>query len=690
MAQVPAERAAHAGLPVGIVRPGRLALSVLAIGVAIAAVAAHTNHSMEQVVRGQLSTALHAPHDAAITGLTLWCDAAARGADAAARDPAVVPLFEACLRERRCDATAIDAELSPYARAAGFSNYRLVTAAGEVRAAGPLRALTPLSSELRRRIAPLRAGHARVLPLFLDAGVPALLVAAVLTDAPLARLGTLLFELPIDGISRVLRSARAGESFETYAIDSAGRMVSDSRFKPQLVAAGLLPEGAPNTVMRVDVRDPGGDLTDGFHAETARADQPLTRMAASAVAGQRGIDLDGYRDYRGVPVVGVWRWLPQLGIAVATEIDVHEGFRPLHALQRLFAILLGALALVALALLAAMLLAAQLRARARTAETLAARYGQYRVVRKIGEGGMGVVYLATHELLRRPAAIKLLRANIVTPRATTLFEREVRITSTLTHPNTVAIYDYGRAEDGTLYYAMEYLEGLDLQRLVARFGPLPPARVLCFLRQLCGSLAEAHAAGVVHRDIKPANLFVCTRGGMADTLKVLDFGVVHVARGERMRLSQDKDLVGTPQYMAPELFESKNQASVQSDLYAVGAAAYYLLTGSPPFDGATSHALCLAHLTQQPEPLSKRLGTPLDPVLEQAILSCLAKQRHVRPTSAAGLRSLLERSALATSWTQADAEAWWSTRRPELESLSPADEDDPASQLREIRTASIV
>jgi serine/threonine protein kinase len=172
--------------------------------------------------------------------------------------------------------------------------------------------------------------------------------------------------------------------------------------------------------------------------------------------------------------------------------------------------------------------------------------------------------------------------------------------------------------------------------------------------------------------------------------RVLDFGVVHVARGERMRLSQDKALVGTPQYMAPELFESKNQASVQTDLYAVGAAAYYLLTGSPPFDGTTTETQCLAHLTQQPEPPSKRLGSPLDPVLEQAVLSCLAKQRHARPSTAAGLRALLERSPLAAAWTQADAEAWWSTRRSELESLSCVDQADPASQLREIRTASFV
>jgi serine/threonine protein kinase len=277
--------------------------------------------------------------------------------------------------------------------------------------------------------------------------------------------------------------------------------------------------------------------------------------------------------------------------------------------------------------------------------------------RKLGEGGMGVVYLARHALLRRKAAIKLLRPDRLSAEARARFEQEAQITSTLTHPNTVEVYDFGRTESGAFYYVMEYLVGIDLQRLAQTFGPLPQARVIHFLRQLCGSLAEAHAAGIVHRDIKPANLFACTRGGQLDTLKVLDFGIVQVERAEPIR--EGEALAGTPEYMAPELFESAAEASAQSDLYAVGVVAYFLLTGAPPFSGSATRELCMAHLTQVPEPIELP-GEPLDPTLGSAIRACLAKQPSARPASAASLAHLLERSAIAGAWTQAEAQTWWS------------------------------
>jgi eukaryotic-like serine/threonine-protein kinase len=243
----------------------------------------------------------------------------------------------------------------------------------------------------------------------------------------------------------------------------------------------------------------------------------------------------------------------------------------------------------------------------------------------------------------------------------------VQITSTLTHPNTIAVYDYGRAEDGSLYYVMEYLEGLDLQALVTRFGPLPCERVIHMLRQLCGSLGEAHARGLVHRDIKPANLLVCARGGVADTLKVLDFGVAHVMRAARIRVGNEKVLIGTPEYMAPEVLESTGQASPQTDLYAVGAVGYFLLTGRPPFEAETTQELCLAHLTATPQTPSRVLGQAVDPVLERAVMLCLSKRRQARPTSAEALGAMLSRSELALSWSGANAESWWASHAAEVE-----------------------
>jgi len=190
--------------------------------------------------------------------------------------------------------------------------------------------------------------------------------------------------------------------------------------------------------------------------------------------------------------------------------------------------------------------------------------------------------------------------------------------------------------------------------------------VICILRQLCGSLSEAHAAGLVHRDIKPGNLLVCRRGGIADTLKVLDFGVVHVMRGTPFRSANDKLLVGTPEYMAPELFESTSQTSPQVDLYAIGAVGYFLLTGTPPFLDESTRDLCMAHLTRVPDAPSERLGSAVDPALEAALMACLAKRREARPTTAAALGSLLGRSSLANAWTAAHADAWWRARSTEI------------------------
>ena len=216
---------------------------------------------------------------------------------------------------------------------------------------------------------------------------------------------------------------------------------------------------------------------------------------------------------------------------------------------------------------------------------------------------------------------------------------------------------------------MEYIEGLDLQNLVLRFGPMPGARVLYFLRQLCGSLAEAHAAQLVHRDIKPANLLACRVGGMADTLKVVDFGVAKSLTGDQLGLTADRLILGTPEYMAPELFESSDRASPQSDIYSVGAVSYFLLTGHPVFDAGSLHELCMAQLTREPEPPSARLGASVDAVLESTIMACLAKRREQRPASARALQALLDRSPLAFGWKPSDAEAWWHAHGSELEEV---------------------
>jgi serine/threonine protein kinase len=282
--------------------------------------------------------------------------------------------------------------------------------------------------------------------------------------------------------------------------------------------------------------------------------------------------------------------------------------------------------------------------------------GSYRLDRKIGEGGMGIVYRASHTLLQRAAAIKVLPAERAGERDRRRFEREVQLTSQLTHPNTISIYDFGRTPNGLFYYAMEYVDGCDLQTLVEREGPQPPARVARILAQVAGALSEAHRSGLIHRDIKPANIMLCERGGVADVVKVLDFGLIkRIDSGRGADTEADHDrLVGTPLYMSPEALLEPSSVDARSDLYAVGALGYFLLTGEPPFAGRTVLEVCAHHLRTIPVSPSLRLGAAVPPELEALILACLAKSPDARPDSAAVLeRALLE---LAASWTQARAE----------------------------------
>lgn len=289
----------------------------------------------------------------------------------------------------------------------------------------------------------------------------------------------------------------------------------------------------------------------------------------------------------------------------------------------------------------------------------ARKLGQYLLGAKIGEGGMGVVYRATHGMLRRETALKLLPPDRVDAQSVRRFEREVVATARLRHPNTVAIFDYGRTPEGVFYYAMEYLDGLTIDELVEREGPLPPGRVTWLLSQVCASLDEAHHFGLVHRDIKPANIMVIGHTAAYDHVKVLDFGLVKsLANVRDTSLSQADELTGTPLYMAPELISKPDGAEPASDLYAVAAVGYYMLTGKHVFERKTVIEVCADHLHTSPIPVQERLGRPVPAALEAIIMQGLAKQPGERPASAAAMRDALARCDVAP-WTQEDAQAWW-------------------------------
>ncbi len=305
----------------------------------------------------------------------------------------------------------------------------------------------------------------------------------------------------------------------------------------------------------------------------------------------------------------------------------------------------------------------------------AIQVGQYTLEHKIGEGGIGTVYRGHHVLLRRPTAIKLLRPDRVGAETLARFEREVQHTSGLTHPNTVAVFDFGRSRDGVFYYAMEYLDGLDLEQIVRRHGPLCAGRVIDILAQVCGALQEAHERGIVHRDIKPANVILCEHGGVADVAKVVDFGLVKELTHDAIETSEN--VVGTPAYVAPELVTNPRAVSPAVDLYALGAVGYFLLSGRRVFEGHNAIDICLKHVTTEPEPLS-RVAVGVPAALEAAILRCLRKRPEERFASAAELAREL-RAIAATGWTEDEAEAWWSLHRS---SLAPAvDSSTPTATI---------
>jgi eukaryotic-like serine/threonine-protein kinase len=289
------------------------------------------------------------------------------------------------------------------------------------------------------------------------------------------------------------------------------------------------------------------------------------------------------------------------------------------------------------------------------------RLGPYTLEQKIGQGGMGAVYRARHDRLPRSVAVKLLRTRVAGDESLELFEREVQQTSRLTHPSTVQIFDFGVAQNGVYYYAMEYIEGLTLDELVQRFGPLPPGRVIYILAQVAHALAEAHEVGLVHRDIKPANILLCDRGGVVDFPKLVDFGLVAdlqapIDPGD----SRPRMILGTPMYMAPEALMESHRVDARTDLYALGAVAYYMLTRHDVFDDPRDmDRLIGMQLQVEPIKPSRRLRRKLPRDMERLVMQCLAKSPQDRPQSALLLRAALLDCLDARSWTMRDAEHWW-------------------------------
>jgi serine/threonine-protein kinase len=309
--------------------------------------------------------------------------------------------------------------------------------------------------------------------------------------------------------------------------------------------------------------------------------------------------------------------------------------------------------------------------------------GSYRLVERLGEGGMGEVWRGKHRLLARPAAVKLIRPEVLGAvdgehRRVTLkrFEREAQATAALCSPHTVDLYDFGVSDDGAFYAVIELLDGFDLDTLVRKFGPLPAERVVHLLRQVCDSLAEAHETGLIHRDIKPANIFVCRFGRATDWIKVLDFGMVKLPDdGGDAMLTGENVAGGTPAFMAPEQALS-GIVDGRSDLYSLGCVAYWLLTGEPVFSGHTPIDTIVQHVKSAPAPPSGLSEIPVPPALDSIILSCLAKSPGDRPQTADALARLLESVPLDREWGSERSRAWWDLHLPPEAAKSVRGEHD--------------
>jgi tRNA A-37 threonylcarbamoyl transferase component Bud32 len=467
-------------------------------------------------------------------------------------------------------------------------------------------------------------------------------------------------------LETIFSAARPGRTTEAYAIGDDGLMLSSSRFAEQLVGAGVL--SAANIgggAMQIQVRDPGGDLSEGYVPGLEPGARPLTQAAALAIAARdkkHEVDLYGeiptpYRSYRGSEVIGVWRWLPAYDMGVIAEISETEAFATLRYLTISFSVIGG---MVVLMMVAAFMSAFQLTQLNKQLGRHQ-RVGAYRLERRISEGGMATIFLARHALLKRPTAMKILKKHVATDEFVHRFEREVQLASQLLHPNTVEIYDFGRTREGEPYYVMEYLDGVTLAELVAHSGRVPPGRAIHILRQVAAALREAHLRGLVHRDVKPENVMLCRRGE-DDVVKLLDFGLVkNIERAETRDITKQLKIIGTPRYMAPERLIDPADADARSDLYALGAVGYFLLTGKPVFDADDSLAISnqVLHVTAPRVSAS----VPVPEALDALIAACLEKDRARRPQSAESVVDALGRLASALPWSQVDAAAWWAAFR---------------------------
>ncbi len=653
-----------------------LALAAVASTLVLGAIGWWTHLEVEQSMRATRGAALASVLDSQAQSLRVWIDDQKLGIARLARDRQLREAA-ASLADIAGDTGAeptsycvspaarrLAAQLDDALTGAGTVAFNLVVASGRIVASNPAEycGLRYRAETFESSLAPAFDGDTLFLPPHDDAAnlegaprslpldQPLIWIRSPMRDANndvIAVLG--IGYLANEQFSTILAAARAGQTDEVYAFDRNGVMLSRSRFEETLYERASLPVGA-SSIGRLVLRSP----LDDDSARTRLVEAALA--AKSAPESASGMLLDPYPGYLATPVVGGWRRLAGDDLFIAIEMSADEAYAPLEALDTVFAVVFGILILAVCVALFYWFTAVLIRA-----EVEKDRMGPYWLGERIGKGGVGNVYRARHDLLKRPSAVKLLKPSRATDEMTARFRREAKLASQLTHPNMIDIYDYGVGIDGSLFYAMELLEGDTVGDLVLRGGPMPVARAVHLLRQVCAGLAEAHGKGLVHRDISVTNIMACLYGGEYDFAKILDFGLVKSVAGDdqSQTVTRSVRILGTVQYMAPERLHDPSDVDVRADVYAVGAVAFFIVSGRRMFESEDTLALTSRVLNEMPPRLSEVAAQPIPAELDELVARCLAKLRDDRPESILAVKEVLDRIAEHHRWTQSDAKATW-------------------------------
>ncbi len=474
-------------------------------------------------------------------------------------------------------------------------------------------------------------------------------------------IGAMMIRSPVflDELEELLAKTVLRES-NAYLLDDRGAIATKARDLPSLLelpAFSSLKKVRGATI--VEARDPGGNLLTGFTPTEQINEWSWTKPGKTISQPRNGFDVNGYRDYRGREVVGAWNWIESLNRLVVLEVPKEEAFKSQVFIERAFRFLYGVPILISL-----VIGALSLRRAFRGVELANKSLGSYILREKIGEGGLGIVYRAEHKLLGRSAAIKLIKEPMVSSSTLKRFEREVRMASKLSHPNTVSIYDFGLSKDGLLFCAMELVEGVNLAHFINYDPCVSIDRCLWILRQTCGAIEEAHEIGLIHRDIKPQNIMICRKGQLMDLVKVVDFGLAKTMADNVARdVTATRVLIGTPGFIAPERLETPWIADPRVDIFAFGVLGVYLLTGKVPILGVTHDSLIqLLILGRFSDLCSDAKFSDFVRLLAQ----CIAPDANDRPRSMREVEAKLGGIASRFPWSEELAEAWWNENEQDL------------------------